>query len=271
VFKELPLITSAQNPLVKQIRQLQQAKGRREQGQLLLEGTHLVEVALQQGKCLINGCFTPDWQQKNSKLAQHLVAHTQHCVLVSPDALQKMASTVSPDGVLATLSTSQFWRSPPARPHLGLVLERLQDPGNLGTILRTATAVDVDGIWLSADCADSASPKVLRASAGSSLILPQARVADLTQLVADFQHHGIQRIATVPTAQQTLWDVDLQRPTVLMFGSEGQGLSADLLNLASHQVALPQSPQVESLNVAITVGVALYEAQRQRWLLKNKR
>jgi len=265
VFNEISIITSSQNPLVKQIRQLHHPKGRREQGQLLLEGTHLIEVALQQGKRLNHGCFTPDWQNKNPQLSQQLAQQAQHCTLVSPDALQKMASTVHPDGVLATLSTSEFWRSPPTQPRLGLVLERLQDPGNLGTILRTAAAVGVDGIWLSGDCADPESPKVLRASAGSALILPQAKVTDLAGQVTTFQQQGIQTIATVPTAQQTLWEIDFHQPTVLLFGSEGQGLSAELLDLASLQVTIPQMPQVESLNVAIAVGVVLYEAQRQRW------
>jgi TrmH family RNA methyltransferase len=265
VFDEIPIITSIQNPLAKKIRQLHQAKGRREQGKLLLEGTHFIEVALQQGKTLNYCCFTPDWQQKNLELCQQLIEQVPHCTLVSPDVLQKMASTVNPDGVLATLSTGKFWRSPPSKPHLGLVLERLQDPGNLGTILRTAVAAGVDGVWLSGDCADCESPKVLRASAGSALILPQAKVMDLTQPLTEFKNQGIQIVATVPTAQQTFWEVDFQKPTVLLFGSEGQGLSSELLNLASHQVTIPQSPQVESLNVAIAVGIVLYEAQRQQW------
>ncbi|MEB3160007.1 MAG: RNA methyltransferase [Synechocystis sp.] len=264
-MSEIPTITSAQNPLVKKIRQLQQAKGRREQGQLLLEGTHLVEVALQQGKRLNHCCFTLDWQQKNPDLSQQLIDQAQHFTLVSPEALQKMASTVNPDGILATLPTPEFWRSPPSRPQLGLVLERLQDPGNLGTILRTAAAAGVDGIWLSEDCADCESPKVLRASAGSALMLPQAKVVDLVSQLTTFKHQGLQLIATVPTAQQTVWDIDFQQPTVLLFGSEGQGLSAQLLALASQQVTIPQAPQVESLNVAIAVGVVLYEAQRQQW------
>ncbi|MEB3228975.1 MAG: RNA methyltransferase [Synechocystis sp.] len=266
VSDEIPFIASPQNPLVKKIRQLHQAKGRREQGQLLLEGTHLIEVALQQGKTLTQSCFTQDWQQKNTALSQLLLAQTEQCSLVSPDALQKMASTVNPDGVLATLPIAAFWRSPPSKPTLGLVLERLQDPGNLGTILRTAAAVGVDGIWLSADCADCSSPKVLRSSAGSSLILPQARVTDLSQPLTAFQRQGIQLIATVPTAPHTLWEIDFNRPTVLLFGSEGQGLSAEILSYASRQVTLPQAPHVDSLNVAIAVGVTLYEAQRQKWL-----
>ena len=265
MFNEIPTITSAQNPLVKKVRQLHQTKGRREQGQLLLEGTHLIEVALQQEKALNYCCFTPDWQQKNLELCQQLIEQVPHCTLVNSDVLQKMASTVNPDGVLATLSTANFWRSPPSRPRLGLVLERLQDPGNLGTILRTAAAAGVDGVWLSGDCADCESPKVLRASAGSALILPQAKVANLAQQLTDFKNQDIQLIATAPTAQQTFWEIDFHQPTVLLFGSEGQGLSSELLNLASLQVTIPQSPQVESLNVAIAVGVVLYEAQRQQW------
>lgn len=258
-------IASVQNPLVKQIRKLHQTKGRKEQGQLLLEGTHLIEVALEQGKQLGQVCFTVDWQQKNFHLIDRLQSQSEQCVLVTAEVLEKMASTVSPDGVLATLAMEQFWRSPGKELKLGLVLERLQDPGNVGTILRTAAASGVEGIWLSADCVDATSPKVLRSSAGSSLILPQQRVESLPTLLKNFQAQGMQLIATVPQAEQTLWAIDFHQPTILVFGSEGQGLSQPVLDLITQQVSVPQDPQVESLNVAIAVAVMLYEAQRQKW------
>jgi TrmH family RNA methyltransferase len=265
LFDKTLIVSSLQNPLVKQIRKLHQTKGRKEQGQILLEGTHLIEVALEQGKQLGEVCFTVDWQQKNSYLVDRLLKKSEQCVLVTPEVLGKMASTVSPDGVLATLTIDQFWRSPPRELKLGLVLERLQDPGNVGTILRTAAASGVEGIWLSSDCVDATSPKVLRSSAGSSLILPQQRVESLPTLLESFQTQGIQLIATVPQAEQTLWEIDFHQPTVLVFGSEGQGLSQPVLDLITQQVSIPQDPQVESLNVAIAVAVMLYEAQRQKW------
>lgn len=262
---DIASITSTQNPLVKQLRQLHQTKGRKQQGQLLLEGTHLLEVALAQGKGFNHGCFTAMWQEKNPALADRLMAQSVHSCLVSGEVLAKMASTVNPDGVVATLTMDQFWRSPPPHPQLGLVLERLQDPGNLGTILRTAAATGVEGIWLTADCVDPTSPKVLRSSAGSSLLLPQQQLQSLPPLLEKFHTQGLQLIATVPQATQTLWEIDFQRPTIVIFGSEGQGLSAPVLELTTHQVAIPQAPQVESLNVAIAVGVMLYEARRQQW------
>lgn len=268
---EIASITSTQNPLVKQLRQLHQTKGRKQQGQLLLEGTHLLEVALAQGKRFNQGCFTEIWQGKNPALADRLVAQSAHSYLVSGEVLAKMASTVNPDGVVVTLAMDQFWRSPPPRPQLGLVLERLQDPGNLGTILRTAAATGVEGIWLTTDCVDPTSPKVLRSSAGSSLLLPQQQQESLLPLLEKFQAQGLQLIATVPQGTQTLWEIDFQRPTIVIFGSEGQGLSAPVLELTTQQVAIPQAPQVESLNVAIAVGVMLYEAKRQQWTASTPR
>ncbi|MBE9194802.1 RNA methyltransferase [Synechocystis sp. LEGE 06083] len=262
---DIASITSTQNPLVKQLRQLHQTKGRKQQGQLLLEGTHLLEVALAEEKQFNHGCFTAVWQSKNPTLADRLVAQSAYSYLVSGEVLAKMASTVNPDGVVATLAMDQFWRSPPIRPQLGLVLERLQDPGNLGTILRTAAATGVEGIWLTDDCVDPTSPKVLRSSAGSSLLLPQQQQESLLPVLEKFQAQGLQLIATVPQGQQTLWEIDFQRPTIVIFGSEGQGLSAPVLELTTQQVAIPQAPAVESLNVAIAVGVMLYEARRQQW------
>ncbi len=231
---------------------------------MLLEGTNWVEAALAQDKTIHHACFTSNWHTRYPQLSHSLANRAEHCRQVSGEALRKIASTVNPDGVIITLASRTCWLSPPVSPKLGLVLERLQDPGNLGTIIRTAAATGVDGIWYSADCADPESPKVLRASAGCSLLVPQKKETNLSQQLAQWQQQQVQIVATSPTTPQTYWQLDYCQPTVFLVGSEGQGLSQSLLDSATHQVRIPQSPQVESLNVAIAVGVMLYEVQRQR-------
>lgn len=160
-----------------------------------------------------------------------------------------------------------YRHAPP--PHLGLVLDHLQDPGNVGTIIRTAVATGVEGLWVSDDTVELDHPKVLRASAGSWFHLPKQVHPDLPQLLQTFQAQQIQVLATLPTATQTLWEVDFTQPTVLLLSNEGQGLSAYLRPWATQQVTIPQTQTLESLNVAIAAAVLLYEVQRQRWQTKR--
>jgi TrmH family RNA methyltransferase len=271
------LITSLQNPLVKEIRKLHQTKGRREQNRLLIEGTHLIETAYQANCSFTIFVYTNDWQAKNSLLWQRVSQASEQSVQVSPEVLSTLATTVNPDGAIATLNRSQFLpcsllspsspspRLTPSPPTLGLILERLQDPGNLGTIMRTAVATGVEALWVSEDTVELDHPKVLRASAGSWFNLPKTTCPDLPQLLTHLQQQGLQVIATLPTAQQCYWDLDFSRPSVLVLGNEGNGLSAKLTALADQRVLIPQRQTVESLNVAIAASVLLYEVQRQRW------
>lgn len=257
------MITSLQNPLVKHIRKLHQSKQRRLDQQFLLEGTHLIQEAQRVGWPLVTLCCTSAWVTKQSAdfIAQ-LRAHSQHWELVSPEVLQAMATTVNPDGVIA-IAQEQVSKFPPLQ-SLGIVLETLQDPGNLGTILRTAAAAGVEGVYLSADSVAPTSPKVLRASAGVGLWLPIADVPDLRSVLTGYQAQGWQIVATLPQATQTYWQADLRRPSLILLGNEGAGLSLELAAMADTTVSIPLAAGVESLNVAVAAALILYEAKRQR-------
>lgn len=256
------MLTSLQNPLVKQIRKLHQAKGRKEQQLFLLEGTHLVEEAYAAGYPLTTICYTSLWQDRHHPLWDSLRQQTPRFELVSPEVLEAMATTVHPDGVIALAPRLEL--KPQALEGLGIALETLQDPGNLGTIIRTATAAGVDGLWLSADSVDLDHPKVLRASAGAWFRLNKTVSFNLADDIIRFQQQGLQIVATVPQASLSYWQLDFTQPTLMVFGNEGGGLSPELQALADHQVQIPLQRGVESLNVGICVALMLYEAQRQR-------
>jgi RNA methyltransferase, TrmH family len=256
------MLTSLQNPLIKQMRKLHQAKGRHEQQLFLLEGTHLLEAARIANAPLDTACCTEAWLAQHLDLWQQLGTIARRLEVVSPDVLQALATTTTPDGIVATV---QRLPSPlPQFHHLGLVLETIQDPGNLGTMIRTAAAAGAEGLLLSADSVDLDHPKVLRASAGQWFQVPIGVSADLG---ADLQHYkmqGLQIMATCPTATQSYWQVDFHQPTLILLGNEGGGLSPALIELADAQVNIPLSAGVESLNVAIAAALILYEAKRQR-------
>ncbi|MBE9155532.1 RNA methyltransferase [Nodosilinea sp. LEGE 06152] len=257
------MLTSLQNPLVKSIRKLHQAKARRSQDQFLLEGTHLIQEALATHYPLEVACYTPAWAAAHPDLALSLNQSTERVELVSDAVLESMATTQHPDGVVAIAPQSHRPPNSTIR-GIGLVVETLQDPGNLGTIIRTAVAAGAEGLWLSADSVAPDHPKVLRASAGQWFRLPLAVVDDLDSLLTDWERDGVQLVAASSYATVDYWSVDFAQPTVIVLGNEGAGLSADLQRRAAVQVCIPMAGEVESLNVGVSAALLLYEAQRQR-------
>jgi TrmH family RNA methyltransferase len=257
--------------LVRELRQLQESRGRRQLGLLLLEGTHLLQETARLGLRPQLVLATPAWIGAHAPLLAALPAGTR-IQPASAEVLAAAATTRHPDGVLHTLIAPAEPPSPPGGdpPAFVLALDRLQDPGNLGTMLRTALAAGVEEVWL-AEGADPYQPKVLRASAGAALALPLRRLgaaalaARLGQLLAS----GAQVVAAVApgAAQASLtpyWRLDWTRPTALLLGNEGAGLDPALASLASAVVTIPHSAAVESLNVAVAAAPLLLERWRQR-------
>jgi len=267
---ENKILTSIKNPLIKQVRRLQRSKERQKQNLLLIEGNNLIEAAFQADYKLDIIFYTEYWQSNHSLLCQTIAEKEVRAQLVSQEVLKAIATTVNPDGVVAIAPrldvTDKITDKIPPIQGIGIALERLQDPGNLGTIIRTSAATKADGLWLSSDSVDYYSPKVLRASAGQWFKLPVATNQDLPDLVKQQHQAGVQIIATTAKAPQTYWDVDWTRPSLILLGNEGAGLSSELIDLADLEIRIPLANQVESLNVAIASALLLYEAQRQRTL-----
>lgn len=258
----MELITSRRNPLVGRLRALHQPKGRREQGLLLLEGTHQLQELLRLGLQPEQVLATPAWIERNGGLLAQAALPLQP---VGDEVMAAVATTDHPDGVVATLAREAL---PVARGEgaFVLVLDQLQDPGNLGTLLRTALAAGVDEVWLGGG-ADPLQPKVLRASAGAALALPLLRLPEGDALLPLLQRAtaaGRHLVATVvEPGAQPYWQLDWSRPTVLMMGNEGAGLHPQLAALATHRVTIPHSAAVESLNVAVAAAPLLLERWRQ--------
>ena len=271
-----PLITSRRNPLVRRLRAMTTRKGREQEGLLLLEGTHLLQELVPRlagTGHVLDLVATPGWLEGH----QALLARFQllpRLQLVSDEVLQAALSTVHPDGVAALLPLT-FLPAVPEAPSFVLALDRLQDPGNLGTLLRTALAADVEVLWQCSG-ADPLTPKVVRSSAGAILRLPHQRfgpsetagIDGLKQALTQARDRGLQVVATlVPDANASLpvvpyWELNWRLPTVLVLGNEGNGLHPDLVACCSHGVTLPHSGAVESLNVASAAVPLLLERRR---------
>lgn len=265
----LELISSRRNPLVRRMRTLHSVRGRREQCLLLLEGTHLLQEVWRLGLRPVELVATESW----------LAAHPEFAAgpggwpawqPVTEEVLAAAASTEHPDGVLLTLPPPA--PAPPltaavvGQQPLLLVLDAIQDPGNLGTLMRTALAAGVTALWL-AEGADPFQPKVLRASAGAALGLPiwRGSRAELIERLQGLSQQGVQVVATVPpqAGARPYWQLDWSRPTALLLGNEGAGLAPQLQVYAHQRVTIPHSAAVESLNVAVAAAPLLLERQRQ--------
>lgn len=266
-------ITSRRNPLVKRLRAVGTRDGRERESKLLLEGTHLLQELLHTAPDPFELFATSTWMQRHGDLVEAL-PDASVIQPVSQELLEAALTTVTPDGVASLIPLSCL-PSEPVSATFSLVLDRLQDPGNLGSLLRTALAADVDVVWL-ASGADPLAPKVLRSSAGTLLHLPHRRfgpaeddaIKQLTHRLQALAASGIQVVAAlVPNAPGPLspvpyWDLDWTRPTALVLGTEGAGLHPRLQASCTHAVTLPHSAKVESLNVAAAAVPLLLERRR---------
>ena len=270
------LITSRRNPLVRRLRSLATSSGRQQDGHILLEGTHQLQELLLLPKRPpepVKVIATPGWLNANADLINRLTGVID-LQPMADEALRAALSTVNPGGVACLLPIDQL---PDAAedPTFVLALDRVQDPGNVGTLLRTALAADVEEVWLAAG-ADPLAPKVVRSAAGAVLRLPLRRfgptdevgIDQLVEKLNAARDRGLQVVATlVPESVAGItaipyWQLDWCRPTVLVLGNEASGLHPSLQACCSQGVTLPHSAQVESLNVASAAVPLLLERRR---------
>ena len=254
------MLTSIKNPLIKTIRKLHTGKHRKAQNLQLLEGTNLVAAACEVGYPLEVVCYTESWREKHAALFSQIEQLAERTELVSPYVFEAIALTKTPDGVSAIAPRFPSSEINLSEIRLGLILEQIQDPGNMGTMIRTAAATGVDQIWAGEKSVEFDHPKVLRSSVGACFRVGMQVETDLLGLIQDFPG---QVIATLPTAEKTYWEVDFLQPTLILLGNEGAGLSPTLRNAAQEQVQIPVERGVESLNASIAASLLLYERKRQ--------
>lgn len=252
-------ISSRDNPLFKQLKKLSSAaRERRKLGQTLLDGAHLLQSYRATGavpKLLI----VSEQGKGNAEIITLLADVAESAVVILPDAMFTELSPVdAPSGILALIDIPAPTLS--LAPDFCLLVEDVQDPGNLGSILRSAAAAGVSAAYLSENCADVWSPKVLRGGMGAHFALTIAEKEDLLQIVHDFD--GIS-VATSLSASKSLYQLDLTGRVAMLVGNEGAGLSMELLSVASEKVRIPMPGGAESLNVAAATAICLFERVRQ--------
>ncbi|MBP6507502.1 MAG: RNA methyltransferase [Opitutaceae bacterium] len=261
------IITSLQNPRVKQLVKLRDRRPRDEAGVFLVEGYREIRRALEKQVALQELYYAPDWflgENEPALIAQAEAAGAKLFEL-SKETFAKVAYRERPDGLLAV---APQWKREldslalPAAPFL-LVVEAIEKPGNLGTILRSADAAGCDAVIVCDPVTDIFNPNVVRASTGVLFAVPLV-VAESPQVHAWLKAKGIRTAATTPHTTNLYTQTDLRGPLAVVMGSEQYGLSEFWMKGADVLVRIPMAGQADSLNVAMATIITLFEAVRQR-------
>ncbi|HEX8926955.1 MAG TPA: RNA methyltransferase [Terriglobales bacterium] len=257
-------VTSRQNSLVKELRHASTQAEATDDGYIAVEGMRVLEEALRSGLRLKAVFFAESAQDRAKRLLPQIAAHTE--TLSLPDEVfRSCCSTDNPQGVaaLAKIKPVRAEDVLDAPDPLILGSAGVQDPGNFGTMIRSAEAFGATAVLAGEGTVSEMNPKVARASAGSLFRLPVLRLQN-SEIVSKLRDHGIRLAATSSHKGVALDEADLRGPLAIFVGSEGAGIPKELLGEVDEMIIIPHSTRVESLNVGIASSILLYEAARQR-------
>jgi len=263
------MITSKSNSKIKDIRLLKQVKHRQARGEYFIEGVRLVEEAFGSAQAVRQIVYSPRLENTPRGVSLLTLGRKRYPSVewfyVSDEVLDSLIDTQTHQGILAVLAKKEHsWEDLRRREGLILLLCELQDPGNLGTIFRVAEAGRAAGLVLNRGTLDPYNPKAVRASMGSLFRLPFLRDRDAMESLRVFRSLGYRIWAAATGGGTCLWEADLTLPAVVLFGQEGAGLPEVLVEEADGILTIPMNAGVNSLNVAVSAGLVVYEAMRQQ-------
>ena len=260
VFGAIKMITSVKNPKIQHIRALQsRSRIRREMGAFIVEGLRLAEEAFTSDWDVQLVIYTEDLKPNGQRLVDGFAERGVEVELVAPHVMQNTSNTKSPQGVLLVLSTASI--TLPSKLDCVLVLDSLRDPGNLGSILRSANAAGVEQVILAPKTVDPYNPKVVRGAMGAHFRLPIVALSwpEIAETLV-----GVHVLLADVRAERAYYEVDWTQPSALIIGGEAHGASREASELAAAAITIPMPGEAESLNAAMAASVILFEAARQR-------
>ncbi|MEW6273713.1 MAG: RNA methyltransferase [Bacillota bacterium] len=262
-------VASLQNPQIKYIRKLAQRKFREKEKKFLVEGSLMVAEAFSFRWPLELLVYTGEWSASDAgqKILSMAEEVNLRSLLVEKAIFKKLTATDTPQGVLAVACRREEELAAllKKKPSLLLLVDAVQDPGNLGTIIRSADAAGANGVILTQGTVDLYNPKTLRATMGSLFHLPVLTASGVDGVLAQLAGVGLQLVVGDPEGETLLSHCDFTRPTVLVIGNEARGCSEKILQRADQIIRIPMPGRAESLNVAMAAAIMLYEVVRQRF------
>lgn len=262
-------ISSASNSLLKKVRSLQQRSGREQHGLFLLEGPKLLVEAQSKGIIIEDVIVSSSYLNSGFSASEN--PDIEQITVVDDKLFRDLTTTSTPCGIVSVgkIKTPQFSDCLKGQATLIAVAESVQDPGNLGTMIRAALAFGASGLIATAGSVDAFNPKVVRSAMGALFKLPVLVGMKMDDVVKRLKEENIRIIALEPAAQKPFWQLELNQGLAFVFGNEGNGLSGEAAELADEVVTIPMAGQTESLNVAVSSAVVLFECARQRSAMKR--
>ena len=259
------MITSNQNPKIQKARALlHQSKERKSSGLFVIEGVRLFEEAIQANWEFEFVLFSDNLSVRGLELLQQAEARKIDFEEIPFSLMKKVADTEHPQGVLGVIRQKEV--PVPEQLNFILICDAISDPGNLGTILRSATAAQVQAVIISTDSTDPYSPKVVRAGMGAHFHLPIFQFDwQVIKEVCKNRANPLQIYIASAEAVLSCWEADLKIPCGIIVGSEATGPGDEAFELADTQIKIPMPGDCESLNAAVAASILLFETVRQRW------
>lgn len=260
-------ITSLSNQKIKELLDIRKRKNRDKNSPFLIEGPHLIETALKSGSQINDVLFSASFSSKENgqQFLRTLSKHTKNIFEVSEHIIARLSDTETTQGIIA-VSVCKSLSLEDLRPKaeaLIVVIDKVRDPGNLGTIIRTSDAASADAVILLPGTCDAFTQKTMRSTAGSIFNIPVID-SDLQALLKWLRLNKIKVAVTSLDADKTIFEERLEGPLALVFGNEAHGVSKEIISEADLFLKVPIYGHAESLNVATAAAVCIYEALRQR-------
>ena len=258
------VITSKDNEQIKYLKKLKDKKYRDQENAYIIEGIKLIKEAIQENIKIKLIIVCDDCTQENaidSELKYEIARY--ECIYVSEKIFLSLTNVVNPQGILAVVEKDTNTNKIDYNDDLFLVLDDIQDPGNMGTILRTADSINLKQIIVSKGTVDAYNPKVIRSTMGAIFRINIIESDNLTKTIKEMKKNKIKIAVTSLQTDKSIYDVSYEK-TAIVIGNEANGVSDEVLELADEKIKIPMPGKTESLNASVATAVILYEATRQK-------
>ena len=260
----MQIISSKDNELIKHIKKLKDKKERDISNEYMIEGIKLVKEAIQE-KANIKQIILCDDCEKTENISKELMYEIAKydCIYVTTKVFKYLSEVQEPQGILAVVEKNNIDKEIDYTQDIIVALDDVQDPGNLGTILRTVDSIGITQILVSKGTADSYNPKVVRSTMGAIFRIKIIECEDLAQTLKEIKKHKFKIVVSSLQTENSVYDIDYNKK-VIIIGNEANGVEAHIQEMADEKIKIPMLGKTESLNASVATGIILYEYVRQK-------
>lgn len=270
-MKKNNIITSKSNKLIKQVISLKRKKNRWNEKCFFIEGTRSIEQCILSGGDIKHIFFSKELIRNDGEEVLAKAKQEKYDIYeITQTLFREISDTDNPQGILAVVEFQEYkLKEVLDDENFFVVLDRVQDPGNLGTIIRTADAFGANGVIVTSGTVDVYNPKVVRSTMGSIFQIPIIHIDDIVEAISVLQKEEINIVSSSLDTENYLYDIDLKSDCAIVIGNEARGISNEAIDLSDQLVKIPMIGQAESLNAAVASSVLMYEVLRQRKVTCN--